>query len=139
MTRTLLILITFLVALPTATSGYGDRLYYPYAGPYRGYGFSYRHPHTDLEVSRLRRDLREQRLQDGTNRRRHEQELDLLRQQTLVNHQVSAQQACYYRSTGGFELCMDLFSVDEPGRAHCEALVVQRNSGCNPKPITDAR
>ena len=139
MAQTLFILIVLLATVSTTANGYDGRLYHPYAGPYRSYGFPYRNPHADLEISRLRRDLRKQRLHDGSDRRRHEQEIGLLRQQSLVNHQVSAQQACYYRSTGGFELCSDLFSDDDPERKQCDALVVQRNPGCNETPITDAR
>ncbi len=139
MTQILWIFVVALVAIQTPASAYDGRLYRPYAGPYRSYGFPYRDPRTDLEISRLRRDIREQRLHDGADRRRHEQEISLLRQQTMVSHQVSAQQACYYRSTGGFELCADLFSDDEAKRTQCDALVVQRNPSCNETPISDAR
>ena len=139
MTRTPFIFIALLAAVPISATGNDVRLYHPYVEPYRGYSLPYRDPHTDLEISRLRRDLRQQHLQEGSDRRRHEQEIDLLRQQSMVGHQVSAEQACYYRSTGGFELCADLFSDDETERKQCDALVVQRNPGCNKTPISDAR
>jgi hypothetical protein len=138
-TQKVLILFVLLAGLPAVSNGYNDRLYYPYASAQRGYGFPYRHPQSDLEVSRLRQDLREQRLYDDVARRRQNQELDLLRQQTVVNHQISAQQACYYRSTGGFELCVDLYADKDDARAACDALVVQRNPSCNAPPLTDMK
>ncbi len=138
MTRILLFLFAFLVAAPTTLNAYGNRLYYPYASPYHGYGYFY-HPRADLEASRLRRNLRERRLHEDATRRRHEEEVGLLRQQVFANHQVGARQACYYRSTGGFELCADLFGDAEQKIAECELLVVQRNPSCNPPPVSDAR
>jgi regulator of replication initiation timing len=137
-TRIISILTVLLVALPTNSNAYNDRLYYPYAAPYRGHGFYY-HPYADLEVSRLRRDLRERRIIDNANQRRQEQEVNVLRQQAFANHQVGARQACYYRSTGGFELCADLFGDEKQELAECESLVVQRNPGCNEPLTTDAR
>jgi hypothetical protein len=136
--RTLLTVTAALVAAAGAVYGYDDRAYYPYAAPYRYYAYPHR-PHGDVELSRLRRDLRSQRMLETEQLRRQEKELELLRQQSFIDQQVTARQACYYRSTGGFELCGDLFENETQEFAACEALVVRRNPGCNELPLDAAR
>jgi hypothetical protein len=132
----LMTIVALSVGLPWTCSAY-DR-YSPAYGPsYRNYSYSSR-PHVELEISRIRRDLRNQKFSDSLARRRHEQELSLLRQQATSSNQVSADQACYYRSTGGFELCADLYAVDAAEFSACESLVVQRNPGCNKQPLLNA-
>jgi len=131
----ILLLAVTLIALPGRANAYDDRGYYPYSGPVQNYGYARRYD-TDHEVSRLRRELRNQRLVESRQRRHQEQELHLLRQQALSNHQLSARQACYYRSTGGFELCADLFDEQTEEFVACDALVVRRNPSCNELPLS---
>ena len=114
------------IVLPAASQTYNDRPYYPYSAPYRYYGVPQR-ADTDREIARIRRELRRERaLEKGQ-----------LRQQAMANHRISAQQACYYRTTGGFELCADLFTEETQEFSECEALVVQRNPSCNYQPLTE--
>lgn len=133
-TQKYLLLAIALFAFPGASIGYDGRLTYPYSVPYRHYGFSHR-PDAELELSRMRRELRNQRRFESEQRQRQRQELNLLRQQAFADHRVSAQQACYYRSTGGFELCADLFAKETQDHGACEVLVAQRNPGCNELPL----
>ena len=130
MNHSLLVFVLLLLAYPGTSTGDNNRYYYPYTGPHRSYGYRHR-PNIDLDLSQIRRDLRAQRLSESADRRQHEQELNLLRQHAMKSQQVSAGQACYYRSTGGFELCADLFTSDTNELAECETLVIQRNPGCN--------
>tara|TARA_R110002073_G_scaffold29040_13_gene91756 strand:- start:1813 stop:2259 length:447 start_codon:yes stop_codon:yes gene_type:complete len=106
-------------------AAYGDRFIVPDYDAYGYYGAPYRSDDA-LELARIRRELRDQRRLDNERARRQEQEINLLRQQTMTDHQISAQQACYYRSTGGFELCADLFAPDSAAFADCEGRVIQR-------------
>ncbi len=115
-------------------AAYGDRFLVPYYGAYGYYSAPYRSDDT-LELARIRRELRAQRRLDAERARRQEHEIRLLRQQTMTDHQVSAEQACYYRSTGGFELCADLFTPDSEAFRDCEAHVIQRNPSCNGVPL----
>ena len=133
----LITMVILLVGLPSICNAY-DRYSPIYGSRYRNYSYSTL-PHVELEISRIRRDLRSQQFSDSLERRRHEQELNLLRQQATSSMRVSAGQACYYRSTGGFELCADLFPADGSEFAACEALVVQRNPECNNEPLSNAR
>ena len=135
MAQKILLLAVTLIALPGRANAYDDRGYYPYSGPVQNYGYARRYD-TDHEVSRLRRELRNQRLVENRQRRQQDQELILLRQQALSNHQLSARQACYYRSTGGFELCADLFDEQTEEFVACDALVVRRNPSCNELPLS---
>jgi len=137
-TQKILILTVLLCAIPSTSNGFGYPYYYPYGSPYRGYGSPYR-PGMDLELSRLRRDLRNERLRDSEQQRRHQAEVNLLRQQSLTDHRITAQQACYYRTTGGFELCADLFAEDLEEFAECESMVIRRNPSCNELPLGEAR
>jgi len=123
-----LALLSMGIALPV--HGY-DRFYYPYYG-YGAYGYygPYRWER-NLELSRIRQELRNQRLRETQRTRRQDRELELLRQQSMRDYKVGARQACYYRSTGGFELCADLFGDDSGALDECEALVIMRNPGCN--------
>jgi len=115
-------------------AAYGDRFIVPDYDAYGYYTAPYRSDDA-LELARIRRELRDQRRLDNERARRQEQEINLLRQQTMTDHQISAQQACYYRSTGGFELCADLFARDSAAFADCEARVIQRNPSCNGVPL----
>ncbi len=124
------------IVLPAASQTYNDRPYYPYSAPYRYYGVPQR-ADTDREIARIRRELRRERALEKGQLRQQEQELNLLRQQAMANHRISAQQACYYRTTGGFELCADLFTEETQEFSECEALVVQRNPSCNYQPLTE--
>ncbi len=121
------------LAIPPCAA-YGDRFVVPYYGAYGYYSAPYRSDDA-LELARIRRELREQRRLETERARRQEHEISLLRQQTMSDHQVSAQQACYYRSTGGFELCADLFTPGSDAFADCEARVIQRNPSCNGVPL----
>ncbi len=115
-------------------AAYGDRFIVPDYDAYGYYSAPYRSDDA-LELARIRRELRDQRRLDNERARRQEQEINLLRQQTMTDHQISAQQACYYRSTGGFELCADLFAPDSAAFTDCEARVIQRNPSCNGVPL----
>jgi hypothetical protein len=132
------ILILMLCVVPFTAKAYDYRYGYPYVGPYRSYAYP-GSLNLDLEISDIRRDLRAQRLNENLQQRRHDQELNLLRQQAAKNQNISADQACYYRSTGGFELCADLFAADPEELASCEGLVIQRNPDCNKQPLLNAR
>ena len=134
--KSLITLVFLVVGLPSICDAH-DRFSAAYGSRYRNYAYSTR-PHIDLEISRIRRDLRGQQFSDSVERRRHEQELNLLRQQATSSMRVSADQACYYRSTGGFELCADLFPTGGSQLAACEALVVKRNPACNNEPLLNA-
>ena len=136
MNRFRVIALVLLSASILPCEAYGDRFVVPYYGGY-GYGYyngPYRSDDT-LELARIRRELRDQRRLNTERARRQEQEIDLLRQRTMADHQVSARQACYYRSTGGFELCADLFTQGSEAFADCESRVIQRNPSCNGVPL----
>ena len=99
------------------------------------YDYYYNYPpHLYFDLSRLEGELRRQRITGNVERRKLDREIDALRQQAFTNQQVSATQACYYRTTGGFELCADLFTEKSLEREQCEALVIRRNPGCNEHP-----
>ena len=118
----------------TPCAAYGDRFLVPYYGAYGYYNGPYSGDDA-LELARIRRELRDQRRFESERARRQEQEIGLLRQQAMTDHQISAQQACYYRSTGGFELCADLFTRGSEAFAVCESRVIQRNPSCNGVPL----
>ena len=134
MSRIRIIALALLSASIAPCEAYGDRFLVPYYGAYGYYNAPYNTDDT-LELARIRRELRDQRRLDSARTRAQEQEINLLRQQTMTGHQVSAQQACYYRSTGGFELCADLFTRDSEAFADCESRVIQRNPSCNGVPL----
>jgi hypothetical protein len=132
--------IVVLFAGVSTGAAYDHDTYYRYGGDpdhyvYHGYYGDMRRMDNDIELSRIRRELRDQRRLDNVQDRRQQQELELLRQQAFSNTQVSAQQACYYRTTGGFEVCADLFAKDSSEFDACEALVIQRNPACNDMPL----
>lgn len=136
MSRFRIIALVLLSASIAPCEAYGDRFVVPYYGGY-GYGY-YNGPYRGddaLELARIRRELRKQRGLDLERARRREQEMGLLRQQAMTSHQITAQQACYYRSTGGFELCADLFTQGSEAFADCESRVIQRNPSCNDVPL----
>lgn len=126
--------VLFGLSVPPCVA-WGDRFTMPWYGPYGYYGVVPYRNDDALELARIRRELREQRRVDAQRARRQDQQIELLRQQTMSDHQISATQACYYRSTGGFELCADLFERDSEAFADCEALVIQRNPSCNGVPL----
>ena len=138
MTQRQVFIILVIAWLPNLACGHDDGFSYPSAGGSRSYG----HPDIycgdqDLELSRIRRELRNQRLRESAQQRL--QKLDLLRQQATTSQQISAEQACYYRSTGGFELCCDLFDADKAELTACEALVAKRNPGCTGEELRHTR
>ena len=117
------------ICLPVCASGYFYD--YAYGGPY--YGIEYRSSSRyDAELSRLRDSLR------AGHRRLREQEqqqaaqLRLLNEQVEANYRVSASQACYYRVTGGYEACEDMFVAGSENHVVCEEKVRHRNPGCAP-------
>ena len=113
------------LALPAGAQAH-DPLYYGY-----GYDYPYYHaPRTDLELSRIRGELTQQRRRAAAESRERSAEFEVLRRQLYNRNQVSAAQACYYRTTGGLELCADLFEEQSPDRDRCETLVRERNPGC---------
>ena len=115
--------------LSTAVSGYDYS--YDYGYGYPGYPFPlYESPRTAAELARIRDQLRAQRIQGAAEDRERAAEMDALRQQVNARYQVSAEQACYYRKTGGLELCDDLFDAGSPDHDHCAGLVRDRNPGC---------
>lgn len=134
MNRIRIIALALFCASIAPCEAYGDRFLVPYYGAYGYYNAPYRGDDA-LELARIRRELRDQRRLDNARARRQEQEISLLRQQAMSDHQISAQQACYYRSTGGFELCADLFTPDSEAFADCESRVIMRNPSCNGVPL----
>lgn len=134
----MLTIAVLLLALPGTSNTYGYGVYYRYAAPYPYYGYPYR-PDTDVDFARLRRELRRQQVIERGQLRQQEQELNLLRDQAFAKQNISARQACHYRTTGGFEICADLFVKASPEFNACEALVVQRNPGCNDPPLDAGR
>lgn len=130
MHRNLLLLLIMSAALSRFAFAHGDLGYGLGYDPYRYYGGAARFDN-DIELSRIRRQLNQQRRSDQAQQRRSEEEINLLRQRNQNIQQLSANQACYYRSTGGFELCADLFAAESTEFTDCEARVVARNPGCN--------
>ena len=120
------------LALAASGSVYGCDYFSPFPHRSSCYDYYYNYP-SDLsrDLSRLEGELRRRRLAHNQELRQLDREVDALRQQALTNQQVSAAQACYYRTTGGFELCADLFEEQTQERERCEALVIRRNPGCN--------
>ena len=84
----------------------------------------------DAEISRLRDDLRRQQLLLNEQSRLNDAQLHQLRDVLDDQQRLSAEQACYYRMTGGFEACEDMFETDTETLAICEEKVKQRNPGC---------
>ena len=84
----------------------------------------------DPEVARLRDSLRagQRRLREQSDRQ--EAQRLLLRNHMDAAYRVSAEQACYYRMTGGFEACEDMFTQGSDNHALCEEKVRLRNPGC---------
>lgn len=134
--NTALVATLLLVLAAGPVCAFDPYVLYPYAGVDRYYGTGAR-AYTDLELARLRQEMREQRFLDSRDRRAHQREMERLQQQSFSAQQTSARQACYYRSTGGFELCADLFAADSAEFERCEALVIQRNPGCNREAADD--
>jgi len=99
--------------------------------PYYGYDYPYySSPRTDLELSRIRSELNQQRRRAAVESRERNAEFDVLRRELDNRYRISAEQACYYRTTGGLELCADLFEAQTSDRERCETLVRERNPGC---------
>ncbi len=73
MTQKILVLAIAMMTVPAASKGYDGRPYYPYRGPYRYYDFGVR-ADTQLELSRLRRELRNRRAFEAEQRRHQQQE-----------------------------------------------------------------
>ena len=139
MAHRIIVFIVILPAIPQVAHAYDVFLYQPYLGPYRHYYGLNRARESDRELARLRRELRAQRIRGGDQVRRQAQELDRLRQQAFDNHRVSARQACFYRTTGGFEVCADLFPEGSEEIRRCDALVIERNPSCNEPVVEQAR
>lgn len=116
-----------LTMLPASATSYAHGN--PYIGSFYRYGyvpdFFY-----DPEVARLRDSLRaeQRRLREQSDRQ--EAQLLLLRNHVDAAYRVSAEQACYYRMTGGFEACEDMFTQGSDNHALCEEKVRLRNPGC---------
>lgn len=130
--RTLAVRLLLILA---PSSVYGCDYFYPFPHRSSCYGYYYNYqPQLKSDLSRLESEFRRRRLSDHLQLRQLDREVDALRQQAFASQQVSAAQACYYRTTGGFELCADLFDEQAQERERCEALVVRRNPGCNELP-----
>ena len=123
--------ILILSVLGGACEAYDVWIDEPYLWRYPYYGGIY----DDVELARLRDELRAQRLFDRDAQQRQQQGLELLRQQAFSERRINARQACYDRTTGGFEVCADLFAPDTPEFDDCEALVLRRNPSCNEVPL----
>ena len=119
----LLIVVSFFSAATMAT---GYARYPGYHSYWYPYGYRY---YTEIELGRLRREVRDQRRIIAVEGREQRQELARIRSQLSIHQQISAEQACYYRMTGGLELCADLFD-EAAARSDCEELVMARNPGC---------
>lgn len=126
------------LAMITPASVYGCDYYFAFPHRSACYDFYFNYPpQMYRDLSRLEGELRRQRLSENQQRREHDRDIEALRQQAFANQQVSAMQACYYRTTGGFELCADLFAQEPREQERCEALVARRNPGCNEVPLQD--
>lgn len=123
------------LAIITPGSVYGCDYFFSFPHRSSCYGYDYNYA-LDLsrDLSRLEGEFRRRRLADKAQLRQLDREIEALRQRSFITQQVSAAQACYYRTTGGFELCADLFAEQAQERERCEALVVRRNPGCNELP-----
>lgn len=126
LTRWVSMVVLCLVWLPASATSYFHN--YGYSGPYYGYRPSLRY---DAETARLRdalragrRHLREQQVQQAT-------QLRILSNQVDATYRVSAGQACYYRLTGGYEACEDMFDSGSEKHTLCEEKVRHRNPGCS--------
>jgi len=121
-------------------SVYGCDYFSPFPHRSSCYDYYYNYaPELSRDLSRLEGELRRRRLAQDQELRQRDREVDALRQQAFANQQISAEQACYYRTTGGFELCADLFADQAQEHERCEALVIRRNPGCNERPLPDQR
>ena len=98
-----------------------------------GYGYPNR-AEINLEIARLRREIRRSQIQQNTNNARQEQAV-ALQQQAFKDQRARGRQACFDRSTGGFEICADLFAGQKDELKRCDALVIQRNPSCNDVPL----
>ena len=127
-------ILIVIASLVVSTVAFGRDYYRGYAvGPY-GYPYGdpyFVSPRTELELSRIRQELRLQRLQESARSRERDAQINALRGQANASYQVSAMQACYYRTVGGMELCEDLFEAGSTDYARCEVLVKERNPGCS--------
>ena len=127
-------ILVVIASLVVCTVAFGRDYYRGYAfGPY-GYPYGdpyFVSPRTELELSRIREELRVQRLQAVVRGRERAAQINALRGQANASYQVSAGQACYYRTVGGMELCDDLFEAGSTDYARCEGLVQERNPGCS--------
>lgn len=141
--RLLALLLAALLCSPVGATSfyYGSPYGYRSAGfhhyAYPGYGYRYPRygyfydPYFNSELSRTRDQLRVERLHQLNQAEQFNQQMTQLRSQVDYGHQVSAEQACYYRTTGGFEACEDMFDADSDQRQQCEESVRLRNPGCN--------
>ena len=125
--------LVIVASLAISTLAFGHDYYRGYA--FGRYGYPYGDPYiysprTERELARIREELRTQRLQAGARGRERDAEINTLRGQANASHQISAAQACYYRTVGGLELCDDLFEADSDDYSRCETLVEERNPGC---------
>ena len=82
------------------------------------------------ELARLRRDFKTQRQIELRNDERLQQTLSDLRRSLDHQNQITAEQACCYRMTGGLETCDDMFVDGTESKAACEQSVRRRNPGC---------
>lgn len=128
--RILLVIATLVVStVAVGRDYYRGHAYGPYNYPYGDPYFV--SPHTARELSRIREELRAQRFRAVARGREQDAQINALRSQANASYQVSASQACYYRTVGGMELCEDLFETDSTDYARCAGLVKDRNPGCS--------
>ena len=136
------IVCVILVAIPITATAVNYGFYYPYVTPYYfpGQTLHYGYPNRaeiNLEIARLRREIRRSRIQQNSSNARQEQAF-AMQQQAFKEQRARGRQACFDRSTGGFEICADLFADQKDELQRCDALVIQRNPSCNDVPLKGA-
>ena len=123
--RGMLLAVLCALSLPAASTSYFHQNFY--AGSYYRYDPLFRY---DNEIVRLRDSLRAEQRRLQAQTQLHEVQALVLRNQVDHTYRVSAGQACYYRKTGGYEACADMFISGSDDHVICEEKVQLRNPGC---------
>ena len=105
--------------------GYSNSYHYPYGGFRANESFRLRR-----EIDHLGDQVQRQQRQLDAQIRQQQEQTRLLRQQQSAQQQLTARQACYYRTNGGLDLCDRLFDARSKKHAACVETVSEMNPGC---------